>query len=256
MRIVARTDAELQRMRDAGRIVAATLARVREMLSPGLSTKAIDEAIRDYVLSQNGSLLFLNYKGFPAHACISINEEVVHGIPRARRKLQQGDIVKVDVGVKYRGYCGDSAWTFAVGDVSPLANRMLEVGETALQLGIAACRPGSRVSDIGRAIQGYVEGQGFHVVRKYVGHGIGTKLHEAPQVPNFVDVGLLRQDPLLHPGYALAIEPMVNQGTPDTEELDDGWTVVTKDRGLSVHFEHTVAIRDGDPWILTSPDGP
>lgn len=238
-------------MRAAGRIVAQALAEVRRALAPGVSTKQIDDLIRDYVVGKGGILLFLNYKGFPANCCISINEEVVHGIPRARRKLKEGDIVSVDIGVKYRGYCGDSAWTFPVGAVDPRTERLLRTGEAALYRGIAACRSSRRVSDIGRAVQTFVEGEGYHVVKKYVGHGIGTKLHESPQVPNYVDRNVLKQDPVLRPGYVLAIEPMVNEGTEEVRQLDDGWTVVTADRSLSVHFEHTVAVTQGDPWILT-----
>jgi methionyl aminopeptidase len=247
-----RNSEELQKMRDAGRMVARAHSRVREALQPGVSTKEVDELIRDFVIGEGGILLFLNYQGFPAHSCISINEEVVHGIPRARRKLKEGDIVSVDIGVKYKGYCGDSAWTFPVGEVTETAARLLEVGETALYRGIDACQVGHRVSHIGRAIQGYVEGQGFHVVKKYVGHGIGSKMHEPPQVPNYVDKGFLKQDPVLKSGYVLAIEPMVNESTDEVVRLNDGWTVVTADRGLSVHFEHTVAITEGSPRVLTA----
>lgn len=245
-----RTPTEVEKMKEAGRIVAGAFQRVREVLSPGISTLELDELIRDFVVAQGGSLLFFNYKGFPANACISINEEVVHGIPRKRRKLADGDLVSIDVGVRFRGYCGDSAWTFPVGKVSPEAERLLNVGEASLDAGIQACKVDGRISDIGRAIQELVEGEGFHVVKKFVGHGIGTKLHEDPQVPNYVDV-TLKKDPVLRQGMVLAIEPMVNAGTDDVETLDDGWTVVTADRSLSVHFEHTVAITDEGPQILT-----
>jgi len=246
-----RTPAELDKMRDAGRIVAETFARVRDAIRPGLTTQALDELIRDFVLGKGGTLLFYNYKGFPANSCISINEEVVHGIPRKRRKMSEGDIVSVDIGVRYKGYCGDSAWTYPVGSVSPAAVRLLEVGQAALGEGIKACLPMKRVSEIGRAIQAFVEGHGYHVVKKFVGHGIGTKLHEEPQVPNYVDAAVLKKDPLLRPGMVVAIEPMVNLGTEDVETLDDGWTVVTADRGLSVHFEHTVAVTLDGPRVLT-----
>ncbi len=249
--MVLRTPAEIEKMREAGRIVAEVFQLVREAIQPGVSTQALDELIRDYVLGKGGSLLFYNYKGFPANSCISINEEVVHGIPRKRRKISQGDLVSIDVGVRYRGYCGDSAWTFPVGPVSAEARRLLEVGEASLDEGVKACLPMKRVSDIGRAIQGFVEAHGFHVVKKFVGHGIGTKLHEEPPVPNYVDAAVLKKDPLLRPGMVLAIEPMVNAGTEDVDTLDDGWTVVTADRGLSVHFEHTVAILENGPQILT-----
>jgi methionyl aminopeptidase len=243
--------AEIDRMRDAGQLVARALRLIRDVISPGVSTLDLDLKIRDFVLGHGGQLLFYRYRGFPANSCISINEEVVHGIPRKRRRLQEGDIVSVDIGVKLRGYCGDCAWTFPVGAVSESSRRLLQVGETALYRGVSCCRVNSRVSDIGRAIQLYVEGQGYHVVKKFVGHGIGTQLHENPQVPNYVDRGLLRQDHVLRPGLVLAIEPMVNEGTDEVETLNDGWTVVTKDRSLSAHFEHTVAITDGGPCILT-----
>ncbi len=249
--MVVKSSAELEKMREAGRIVAGALFSVRDAVRPGVTTQNLDEIIRDFVLQRGGTLLFYNYKGFPANSCISINEEVVHGIPKRRRKLLEGDIVSVDIGVKYRGYCGDSAWTFPVGAVNADARRLLDVGERALMQGVEACLPMRRVSDIGRAIQQCVEGNGYHVVKKFVGHGIGTKLHEDPQVPNYVDAAVLKKDPLLRPGMVLAIEPMVNLGTEDVETLDDGWTVVTADRGLSVHFEHTVAVTSGGPWVLT-----
>lgn len=242
-------------MRNAGQIVAEALSQVRAAIEPGVSTQSLDDLIRDFVLGKGGTLLFYNYKGFPAHSCISINEEVVHGIPRKRRKLKEGDIVSVDIGVKYRGYCGDAAWTFRVGQVTPEAEQLLQVGEAALEQGIRACQPKSHVSDIARAIQSFVEAKGYHVVKKFVGHGIGTKLHEDPQVPNYVDIGFLKQDPMLRPGLVLAIEPMVNAGTEEVETLDDGWTVVTRDRGLSVHFEHTVAVTEEGPWVLTTANG-
>jgi methionyl aminopeptidase len=239
-----RTPLEIEKMRESGRIVGEALARVRQSLRAGQTTQSIDELIRDFVIASGGTLLFFKYKGFPANSCISINEEVVHGIPNKRRKLNEGDLVSVDIGVRFKGYCGDSAWTFPVGQVTPEAARLLQVGEQALSEGINACYPSRRISDVGRAIQTYVESNGFHVVKKFVGHGIGTKLHEEPQVPNYVDESILKKDPILRPGMVLAIEPMVNAGTEEVETLGDNWTVVTADRSLSVHFEHTVA---GDP---------
>ena len=242
---------EIDRMREAGRLVAEAHTAVRAMIQPGLSTQEIDEEIRDFVTARGGSLLFYKYRGFPANSCISINSEVVHGIPRKRRKLSEGDIVSVDIGVRLKGYCGDSAWTFPVGEISEEAQQLLEVGEAALTRGIEACVAAGHVSDIGRAIQTYVEDQGYTVVKQFVGHGIGVKLHEDPQVPNYVDDGFLKRDPELKPGMVLAIEPMVNSGDEEVETLDDGWTVVTKDRQLSVHFEHTVAVLEGGPRVLT-----
>lgn len=239
-------------MREAGRLVAGAHAVVREAARSGVSTQDLDLLVRDSVADRGGQLLFYRYRGFPANSCISINDEVVHGIPRKRRKLRDGDLVSVDIGVKLRGYCADSAWTYAVGEVSESAGGLMVVGEQALERGIGSCVPGARISDIGRAIQGFVEEQGYFVVKKYVGHGIGTQLHEDPQVPNYVDsVFLGKNDPVLREGMVLAIEPMVNVGTEEVETLNDGWTVVTKDRSLSVHFEHTVAVTAGGPAILT-----
>lgn len=252
--IALRTPAEIEKIRDASRLVLEAHRHVRQALRPGISTQEIDNIVRDYVLGQGGTLLFYRYKGFPAHACVSINEEVVHGIPRKHRRLKEGDIVSVDIGVRYRGYCGDSAWTYPVGDVSPGASRLLAAGEEALVRGIAACRAGSRISDIGRAIQTYVEGEGYQVVKQFVGHGIGTRMHEDPQIPNYVDSGFLKRDPVLKPGMVLAIEPMVNAGTEDVVTLDDGWTVVTADRLLSVHFEHTVVVTENGPVAVTAPE--
>ena len=242
---------EIEKMQAAGKLVAETHRMVRDTVEPGLSTLDLDVLIRDFVLERGGQLLFYRYKGFPANSCISINEEVVHGIPRERRKLKSGDVVSVDIGVKLKGYCGDSAWTYKVGEIDEQAAALMAVGEESLSRGIAVCTPGGKISDIGRAIQSYVEGEGYHVVKKYVGHGVGTELHEDPQVPNYVDSSILLRDPDLREGLVIAIEPMVNLGTEDTVVLNDGWTVVTRDRGLSVHFEHTVAITAEGPKILT-----
>lgn len=249
-----KTAEEIEKMQAAGKLVAETHRMVRDAVEPGLSTYDLDILIRDFVLERGGQLLFYRYKGFPANSCISINEEVVHGIPRERRKLESGDIVSVDIGVKLKGYCGDSAWTYRVGEIDEQAAALLAVGEESLARGISVCRVGGRVSDIGRAIQTYVEAEGYYVVKKYVGHGVGAELHEDPQVPNYVDRSVLLQDPDLREGLVLAIEPMVNLGTEDTKVLNDGWTVVTRDRSLSVHFEHTVAVTAEGPKILTRCD--
>ena len=246
-----KTPQEIEKMQAAGELVARAHRMVRESIRPGLSTYDLDIFIRDYVLQAGGQLLFYKYRGFPANSCISINEEVVHGIPRKRRKLEDGDVVSVDIGVKLKGFCGDSAWSYRVGEVSEEADSLLKAGEAALSRGIAATLSGGKISDIGRAIQTYVEGEGYHVVKKYVGHGVGAELHEDPQVPNYVDRNILRHDPDLQDGLVLAIEPMVNLGTEDTRVLNDGWTVVTTDRSLSVHFEHTVAVTPEGPKILT-----
>lgn len=246
---------EIEKMRHAGGIVAGALRAVRDALEPGVSTMDLDAVVRDFVRDRGGIPLFYRYRGFPANACVSINQEVVHGIPRKRRKVREGDIVKVDVGVRWQGYCGDSAWSFPVGEVGPDARRLLDAGRAALHRGIQECRDGRRISDIGRAIQAYSEGEGYQVVKSFVGHGIGKNLHEEPQVPNYLDIGALRKDPVLRPGLVIAIEPMLNVGTDEVETLDDGWTVVTRDRSLSVHFEHTVAVADGEPQILTLHEG-
>lgn len=240
-------------MRTAGRIVAEAHACVAEMIRPGIATEELDHFIRDFVQDRGGVLLFFNYEGFPANSCISINDEVVHGIPSSKRFLEEQDIVSIDIGVGIGGFCGDSAWTYPVGEVRDNARRLLEICETSLMRGIDAVRVKNRVSDISRAIQSYVEGEGRSVVKKYVGHGIGRRMHEPPQIPNYVERGILRQDSVLEAGMVLAIEPMVNEGTDEVRTLSDDWTVVTADGKLSAHFEHTVALTQDGPEILTLP---
>lgn len=235
-------------MRQAGRIVAGTLQELAGAVRPGITTIKLDALARQYIQKSGARPAFLGYHGFPATICTSLNEEVVHGIPGLRR-LKAGDIISIDVGVFYKGYYGDAAATFPVGEVSPLAKRLLEVTRESLYKGIEKAYPGNRLYDISAAIQTYVESRGFSVVRSYVGHGIGSEMHEEPQVPNF---GLPGKGPLLEAGMVLAIEPMVNAGTWEVETLSDDWTVVTKDRNLSAHFEHTVAIMQDGPEILTS----
>lgn len=235
-------------MRQAGRIVAGTLQELAGAVRPGITTIKLDALARQYIQKSGARPAFLGYHGFPATICTSLNEEVVHGIPGLRR-LKAGDIISIDVGVFYKGYYGDAAATFPVGEVSPLAKRLLEVTRESLYKGIEKAYPGNRLYDISAAIQTYVESRGFSVVRSYVGHGIGSEMHEEPQVPNY---GLPGKGPLLEAGMVLAIEPMVNAGTWEVETLSDDWTVVTKDRNLSAHFEHTVAIMQDGPEILTS----
>jgi methionyl aminopeptidase len=242
---------EIEKMRLAGRVVAEAHASVAEIIRPGITTRELDVFIRDFVRRRKGVLLFFNYDGFPANSCISINEEVVHGIPSARRQLREGDIVSIDIGVGLDGYCGDAAVTYPVGEVSENARRLLDICRRALNRGIEAVKARNRVSHISRAIQSFVEGEGCSVVKKYVGHGIGRKMHEPPQIPNYVDRGFLKQDPVLKPGMVLAIEPMVNEGTEEVRTLADEWTVVTGDGKLSAHFEHTVAVTPNGPDILT-----
>jgi len=243
---------EIQIMREAGRIVARVHAVLREAIRPGVSTWELDQLAAETMSKYNAASCFLGYRGFPAHICTSINEELVHGIPSKDRILKAGDIISIDVGVRYRGFIGDSAWTYAVGEISPEARALMRVTEESLYQGIAQAHPGRRVVDISRAVQRHVEAHGFHVVREYTGHGVGRQMHEAPQVLNYES-----QDPdgqiVLQPGLVIAIEPMVQIGTWQTRTLKDNWTVISKDHSLTAHFEHTVAITNNGPEILTLP---
>ena len=248
MAIVLKSARELVYMRAAGKIVAQTLMRLRDAVKPGVSTLELDRLAHESVTEAGAKAAFLGYRGYPASLCASINDEIVHGIPRRDRVLQEGDIISLDFGAIYEGYVGDSAITVPVGQVSAEAARLLQVTEEALEKGIAQALPNKHLGDISAAIQAHAEAAGFSVVRKYVGHGIGRAMHERPEVPNFGQPG---RGPVLRPGLVLAIEPMVNTGTYETIELDDGWTVMTADGGLSAHFEHTVAIMNGEPEVLT-----
>ena len=234
-------------MREAGRITARALRAVGDAVAPGVTTAELDEVAVEVILAAGARAAFKGYGGYPATICASLNREVVHGIP-GRRKLVDGDIISIDVGAVFDGYVGDSARTFPVGRVSATAGRLLTVTRESLEAGIACCRPGMRLGDIGAAVQAVAEGAGFSVVREYVGHGIGRAMHEDPQVPNY---GVPGKGPVLLAGMVLAIEPMVNAGRPEVRELDDGWTVVTADDSLSAHFEHTVAVTDDGPVIMT-----
>ncbi len=245
--IIIKTDEEIEGIRKASRIVAEVLEFAREIVAPGIMTKEIDEKIREFIKSRGGHPAFLGYRGFPASSCISLNDEVVHGIP-GNRRIKEGDLVKVDVGVVYNGYVGDAAITIIVGDVPPKVRKLVETTERALYKGIEKARPGNRLSDISHAIQETAEKEGFSVVRDLGGHGVGLKLHEEPFVPNYGPPG---RGPLLKRGMTLALEPMVNMGQPHVKTKKDGWTVVTKDGSLSAHFEHTIAILDNGPEILT-----
>ena len=236
-------------MRRAGAIVAEVLAFCRRKAYPKMRLGDLDREVETLIRRRKGIPLFKGYRGFPASICASINEEVVHGIPGSRR-LKEGDILSVDCGVKRDGYCGDGAVTFGIGAVSEDAEHLIAVTRTALERGLAAIRAGIRVSAISRAVQVYAESQGCSVVRKYTGHGIGQEMHEEPQVPNFVS--RMMADPVLRSGMVVAIEPMVNVGRYEVEVLANGWTVVTKDRSLSAHFEHTVAVKDDGPDVLTA----
>ena len=245
---VLKTVRELSVMREACRISAGALQLIGKAIEPGVTTAELDRLAEEYIRSQGATPNFKGYHGYPATACISINNEVIHGIPTAKRKIQAGDIVSVDLGALFEGYHGDNAATFACGDISPEAQRLIDTTRESLYKGIEMARAGGRIGDISHAVQCFVEAAGFSVVRQFVGHGIGTKLHEAPEVPNFGTAG---RGVRLLPGMTLAIEPMVNMGKHDVKVLPDGWTVLTKDGSLSAHFEHTVAITTEGPQIMT-----
>jgi len=236
-------------MRPACAVAAEVLEEIGGFIKPGLTTQQVDDFAAEQIKARGGKSAFLGYRKYPRHVCLSVNEEVVHGMG-GERELRFGDILSVDVGVTYKGFIGDNARTFAVGGCGVLAQRLLDVTEQALYLGIAQARSVNRVSDISRAVQEFVEGNGFSVVREFVGHGVGRAMHEDPQVPNFVDP---KMNDKLKAGMTIAIEPMVNAGRPEVKILKDGWTVVTQDGSLSAHFEHTVLITDGEPEILTCP---
>ncbi len=245
--IILRSEREIAIQAEAGRVVAAVLDHLGALIRPGLTTADLDAEAERFIRHSGGVPTFRGYHGFPASLCVSVNDEVVHGIPGARR-LEPGDVVSVDVGVTLRGYIGDGARTFALPPVSPEAAKLLDVTQRALQAGIAAAVTGARVGDISHAVQVLVEGAGYSVVRRYCGHGVGTTMHEEPQVPNYGSPG---RGPRLRPGMVLAIEPMVNAGTFDVTVDRNGWTVRTADGRLSAHFEHTVAITEAGPVILT-----
>ena len=249
--IAIKNEQELAVMRKACKITAAARALAGEMVRPGVSTKAIDRAVREFILSQDAKPSFLRYNGFPASTCISVNQVVIHGIPDGYI-LQDGDIVSVDVGAYYKGFHGDCAATFPCGTVSAEAEKLIQVTKQSFFEGIRFAKSGHRVSDISHAIQTYVESNGFSVVRSFVGHGVGAQLHEEPEVPNFGSPG---RGPRLLPGMTLAIEPMVNAGVFEVSVLKDGWTTVTADGKLSAHYENTVCITDGEPEILTVAEG-
>jgi methionyl aminopeptidase len=251
--IVCRSAAELEKMREAGRLVGEVLAELATMVAPGISTADLDLAAEKRIAKAGATAAFKGYHGYPATICTSINEEVIHGIPSGRRLLNEGDIVSIDVGAAFGGYYGDSAVTLPVGQVSEEAATLLRVTEEALYKAIDCVRPGARISDIGHAVQQHVEAHGFSVVREFVGHGIGQRMHEEPQVPNYGEPG---RGPRLAPGMVLAIEPMVNAGKPTVKVLADGWTAVTRDGGLSAHFEHTVAVTAEGAWVLTAREVP
>lgn len=246
--IVLKTSHELELMKTACRISAEALQIAGEAVKPGVSTWEIDKIAHDYIIKQGAEPNFLGLYGFPGTACISINDEVIHGIPSKKRILKPGDIVSIDLGAKINGYNGDNAATFAVGEISPEAQRLCDTTRESLYKGIEAAVAGGRIGDIGHAVQEYCESRGYGVVREYEGHGVGTKLHEDPGVPNFGTAG---RGIRLLPGMTIAIEPMINEGTYKVKQLSDGWTVKTADGKLSAHFENTIAITDNGPVILT-----
>ena len=243
---------EIEIMAQGGRILAATVARLRAAVRPGVTTAELDEMAETFIRSHDGATpAFKGLYGFPGSVCASINNEIVHGIPSKRRTLEAGDIISLDVGVRYQGFFTDSATTVAVGEVPEESRRLLEVTEAALAAGIQAAQPGNHMGDIGAAVQGVVERAGFSVVRDLVGHGIGVEFHEKPQVPNY---GKPKRGMKLSAGLTIAIEPMVNAGSPDTREMPDRWTIVTADGSRSAHFEHTIAITEQGPRILTTSE--
>ena len=248
--IVLKTPRELGWMRQAGRISALALRVAGDAVEPGVSTAELDRIARRCIEREGATPSFRGYNGFPASACISVNDQVIHGIP-GHRILKQGDIVSIDVGAYFAGFHGDNAWTFACGDISAEAQALLDATRGALMEGIAHAQPGSRVGDVSSAVQRYAEARGYSVVRDFVGHGVGAKLHEDPSVPNYGTPG---RGVRLLPGMTIAIEPMVNQGVHTVETLSDNWSVVTSDGKLSAHFEHTIAITPDGPVILTLPD--
>ncbi len=248
--IVLKTSHELALMKRACALSAGALQIAGEAVRPGVTTYEIDQLARRFIERHGGKPNFLGYAGYPATACISVNHQVIHGIPSKRTVLQEGDVVSIDLGATLDGMNGDNAATFAVGRVSPEAQRLMDVTEQALYKGIEAARAGGRIGDISAAVQRHAEAAGFSVVRQFVGHGVGAKLHEEPEVPNFGRAG---HGVRLLPGMTLAIEPMINMGTPDVRTLQDGWTVETADGKLSAHFEHTIAVTTDGPVILTRP---
>lgn len=246
--IIIKSQQEIDIMRESGKVTGYILRELEGIMNPGVSTKDVDDFVENIIRSNGMIPSFKGYNGFPGSACVSINEELVHGIPSSTKLLKEGDIVTVDVGCTHKGYVSDAARTYGVGRISPDAKRLIEVTKESFFKGLEYCKVGCRLSDISAAIQECVEGGGFSVVRDFVGHGVGRAMHEEPQIPNYGKPG---RGPRLAAGMVFAIEPMVNQGTYEVETLLDGWTVVTLDGKLSAHYENTVVITDGEPELLT-----
>jgi methionyl aminopeptidase len=249
--IYLKTNDEIAMMRTAGRVVGSILYDLADVIKPGVSTKEVNDFIESRIRAEGMEPTFLGYNDFPAAACVSVNEEIVHGIPTADRRMNEGDIVGVDIGATYAGWIADAARTYPVGEVSEKAARIIRACRDSFFAGLVYCRPGRRLGDIGHAIQKSAESEGFSVVRDLVGHGVGRRMHEDPQVKNY---GAAGKGVKLMKGMALAIEPMINEGVYDTETMEDNWTVVTADGGLSAHYENTVVITDGDPELITLDD--
>ena len=249
--IVLKTSRELSKMREAGRISSRALRLAGEAVEPGVTTAELDRLVRQYIEKQGATPSFLGYGGFPASACISVNNQVIHGIPSKKHVLKEGDIVSIDIGAYYNGYHGDNAWTFPCGEISKEAQALLDATRESLFEGIKMAKAGNRIGDIASAVQQYVEARNYSVVRDFVGHGVGAKLHEDPSVPNFGTPG---RGVRLLPGMTIAIEPMINAGTHEVRVLEDQWTTVTADGKISAHFEHSIAITPDGPQILTLPD--
>ncbi|MFW2364801.1 MAG: type I methionyl aminopeptidase [Desulforhopalus sp.] len=247
--IVIKTDDEILIMQEANQIVAETLLMLKGLVDVGITTWELDQRAEELCRGKNAIPAFKGYRGFPGSLCVSINEEVVHGIPSRKRKLKKGDVISIDFGVLYKGFYGDSAITLPVGKIGAEVNRLLEVTKISLDKGIEQVQAGNRIGDISKAIQEFVEANGFSIVRQFVGHGIGSALHEAPEIPNFHQG---ERTARLMPGMVLAIEPMVNMGTHKVKVLRDGWTVITNDKKPSAHFEHSVAVTDNGPLVLSS----
>jgi len=246
--IICKTPREIEIMREAGRIVALTHQELKQHITPGITTKELDQIAEKTIQKYGATPSFKGYNGFPGSICASVNEELVHGIP-GKRKLKEGDIISIDIGAKYNGYHGDSAWTYPVGNISESVQKLLDVTEKSLYLGLEQVKPGERLSNISHAVQTHAEENGFSIVREYVGHGIGQDLHEDPQIPHY---GPPKRGPRLKPGMVICVEPMVNQGRRYVKTLSDDWTVVTVDGKWCAHFEHTIALTEAGYEILTT----
>lgn len=251
--IYIKSKSEIELMRQAGRITAGARSIARQAVAAGVTTKQIDKAVHEFIVKSGAVPTFLGYGGFPGSACVSVNDEVIHGIP-GKRLVREGDIVSVDVGATYRGFVGDCAGTFPCGEISAEAKRLIEVTRQSFFEALHFARVGYRVSDIGAAVQDYVESHGYSIVREYVGHGVGRSLHEAPEVPNYRTARRTRPDPRLLRGMTIAVEPMVNMGGAAIRVLDNDWTVVTADGSWAAHYENSIVITDGEPEILTMAD--